>query len=119
MLISLLRRVKDLSLSIDRLRAIVINQAARKLYREFESLSLRHAVWDAEKIGCIPLKIAGNRRSDLTFQQRRQTVFSAGHVRSPVFNDSIRRTQCDHKPIIRRRRFDWYARTMSAVPKLS
>jgi hypothetical protein len=27
------------------------------LYRGFESLSLRHPVWVAEKIGCIPLKI--------------------------------------------------------------
>ena len=37
--------------------------ALRKLYREFESLSLRHAVWDAEKLGGILLEIARNRRN--------------------------------------------------------
>jgi hypothetical protein len=109
MLISLLRRVKDLSLSIDRLRAIVINQAARKLYREFESLSLRHAVWDAEKIGCIPLKIAGNRRNSATLnskpdrrkcpaarQSRALWPFSLGAHGQSAFNDSTRRTEHDH-----------------------
>ena len=29
-----------------------------KPYREFESLSLRHAVWVAEKLGYVDLKIA-------------------------------------------------------------
>ena len=32
----------------------------------FESLSLRHAVLDAEKLGCIPPKIAGKRRNSAT-----------------------------------------------------
>jgi hypothetical protein len=34
-----------------------------KLYRRFESTSLRHAVWIAEKPGCLPLRIAENRRN--------------------------------------------------------
>jgi hypothetical protein len=34
--------------------------APRNLYREFEFLSLRHAVWNAEKLGNIALKIAGH-----------------------------------------------------------
>ena len=38
-----------------------------KLYREFEFLSLRHAVWVAEKSGCSVRKIARNRRNSSTF----------------------------------------------------
>ena len=38
----------------------------QKLYREFESRSLRHAVWDAEKVGYTPWKTAGNRRNSAT-----------------------------------------------------
>jgi hypothetical protein len=34
-----------------------------KGYRGFESLSLRHAVWVAEKLGYVDLKIAENSRN--------------------------------------------------------
>jgi hypothetical protein len=37
--------------------------SALKLYRGFESTSLRHSVWVAEKPGCIPRKTARKRRN--------------------------------------------------------
>jgi hypothetical protein len=36
-------------------------EAQWNLYSRFESCVLRHAVWLAEKLGCMFLKIAGNR----------------------------------------------------------
>jgi hypothetical protein len=88
-----------------------------KLYRGFESLPLRHAVWDAAKIGCIPLKITGNRRNSAALAP--QTGPEKMSRRTPklgfvalflwrthgqsAFNESIRRTECDHKPMVRRK----------------
>src|SRR6266851_9768198 len=45
-----------------------------KRYREFESLSLRHTVWVAEKLSCITARIAENRRNSvgLAFKRHRR-----------------------------------------------
>jgi hypothetical protein len=45
---------------------VMAYEVKRKPYRQFESLSLRHAVWVAEKVGCTPWKTAGNRRDSAT-----------------------------------------------------
>jgi len=40
-----------------------------KPYRGFESASLRHTVWNAEKLSCTPRKIARNGRNSADFLQ--------------------------------------------------
>jgi hypothetical protein len=77
-------------------------QGSRKPYREFESLSLRQTVWTPEKSGCLVPKIAQNRRNSSTFalKQDRRCAFLWRPDTQSGFNDSIRRMQCDHKPMI-------------------
>jgi hypothetical protein len=82
-----------------------------------ESLPLRHTVWVAEKRGCIPPKIARNgHNSTISFLKpdRRSVLWRAtgGAMESlslegtaqSAFKNSIRRMQCDHKPMTRRKR---------------
>jgi hypothetical protein len=68
------------------------------LYRGFESLSLRHAVWDAEKVGSSTSEIrencpyfaivpgqTGPQRTDCSAAKASLFgLFSGGHMRSPV-----------------------------------
>src|ERR1035441_953670 len=62
---------------------------------------LRHAVRDAEKLGCIPLKIAGNRRNSATLALKPDLcgTFSLEVHRQSDFSDVTRRMQRDQKPI--------------------
>src|ERR1700694_3046357 len=50
-----------------------------------ESLPLRHAVWNAEKPRCIPLKIAGNRRNCAGFAVKPDWRKCPAGPRSPAF----------------------------------
>jgi hypothetical protein len=45
--------------------------------------------------------------------------FSAGLMSSPVSTDSIRRMQCDHKPIMRRKRLDFRDRLKPQINNAS
>jgi hypothetical protein len=99
-----------------------------KGYRGFESLSLRHAVWVAEKLGYVDLKIAENSRnsSDVALKpdwrkcpalppvKLSRLFLWRAHWQSR-FNDSIRRMQCDYKSMGRRKRLDLLAFEASAA----
>jgi hypothetical protein len=85
-----------------------------------ESLPLRHTVWVAEKSRRIALKIARNGRNSASLAlklNRRKCLLNAGGRLYGLFlrradeqsglNDSIRRMQCDHKPMMGRKRLDF------------
>jgi hypothetical protein len=55
------------------------------LYRGFESTPLRHAVWVAEKSGCLLSKIAGNRRNSSTLALKLDRRKCRSQSRRPAF----------------------------------
>ena len=95
--------------------------SAAKLYRGFESTSLRHAVWSAEKLGYVDLKIAeiaailqmlrSNRTGESVLPyspvKLSRLFLWRAHWQSR-FNDSIRRMQCDYKSMGRRKPLDLF-----------
>ena len=80
----------------------------------------RAAHWAAGKLGCIPAKIARNRRNSSIpslkpdrrkcpaerHRQVMERLSLEGHAQSS-FHYSIRRTQCDQQPMIRRKQLDF------------
>jgi hypothetical protein len=90
------------------------------LYRGFECLPLRHTICNAEKSARLALEFAGNGRNFAILASNRTgesvLLVEAGKLCSPFlwrasersgFHDSIGRMQCDHKPMIKRKRLDF------------
>jgi hypothetical protein len=97
-------------------------------YRGFESTPLRHAVWTAEKVGCVLAKIARNGRdsSNVAFKPDRRkrpvylrgqpfATFSLGGHWQSGFNNSIGRMECDYTSMRQRNRLDLLAFEVSAA----
>ncbi len=98
---------------------ILESLARQKPDRGFESPSLRHAVWVAEKPGAFPkksLEIAaipqfffsnwtGEGVALERFNELSRLFLQRAHAQSG-FNKSIRRTQGDHKPMAERKGLD-------------
>jgi hypothetical protein len=93
--------------------------SAAKLYRGFESFPLRHAVWAAEKCRATFPRNMRNmpivRDSSHINWTPENGLLSSNAVSimaflrkgASGFKDSIRRTQCDYKPVVRRKRVDF------------